>query len=103
MARSGGKGRARASGRSQNAKARKLPCSITHERAKEFAPPGASIWRGLTRGEFCGHLPPYRRVSASWARFGQEGALRETLRLLWSQSLASQGLEEADCPVQGIF
>lgn len=53
LARSQAKGRKPAA-RSQNTKARKMPCSITHERAKEFAPPGASVWRGLTRGEFCG-------------------------------------------------
>lgn len=102
LAKSQAKGRKPAA-RSQNTKARKMPCSITHERAKEFAPPGASVWRGLTRGEFCGHLPPYRRVSCSWARYGQEGSLRETLRLLWRQWLAAQGLGEADCPVQGMF
>jgi hypothetical protein len=82
---------------------RKLPCSISHEDAKQWIPPDSSIWGGLTRGEWHGHCPPYRRTSAPWLRYGQEGALQVVIRALWTQHLDKHGLALADCPIEGVF
>lgn len=35
---------------------------VDQSTAKLFAPHGASIWRGRTRQEWCGHMPPQARI-----------------------------------------
>ena len=55
---------------------------VSQNNAKQFLPEGGSIWRGLTTGQWCGHLPPFRRVSCKWSERGEEGALKEVLRRL---------------------
>ena len=81
-----------------------LTADVTsHETASKFAPPDCSVWRGLTRAEWCGHCPPRKRVQKSWTEYTEKGALREVLRILWKQWLALHGLEVKDCTVQGLF
>ena len=72
--------------------------------AKRFVPDGASIWRSNTRGEWCGHCPPFKRCSESFAKHGNsEQALQSLLRTLWTQKLSKDGLTVADCPIQQLF
>ena len=68
--------------------------------AKQFLPEGGSIRRGLTTGQWCGHLPPFRRVSRKWSERGEEGALKEVLRRLWKQTIVGRGLPDypEGCP-----
>jgi hypothetical protein len=104
-ARTGG-GAAAGRGNKGKAKAqpsKKMPCSISHAQASQFVPPGSSIWRGLTKGIWCGHCPPHKRVQATWAEHGEEGAMREVLRMLWDQHLQKHGLTRADCPFEGMW
>ena len=82
---------------------RRLPCSISHDEAKQWIPPDCSIWRGLTRGEWHGHCPPYRRTSAPWIRYGQDGAMRVVIKTLWVQYLDKHGLSASDCPIDDLF
>lgn len=94
----------RAKAKAKAAPRQRMPSSIPHAEAKGFAPPGASVWRGLTRGQWCGHLPPRRRVSASWFRSGGERqALDEVLKRLWLQFLDLRGLSKEDCPWIGLL
>lgn len=46
------------------------PHHITQQEAKQFCPPQGSVWRSLTRGEWCAHLPEYRRITAPFSRYG---------------------------------
>ena len=43
-----------------------IPDSITQKSAKRFLPPGGQIWCGHKRHEWCGHLPPFSRISYMW-------------------------------------
>ena len=81
----------------------KLPCSIPHLEAKQFVPPGASIWRGLQQGPWAGHMPPFPRCSARWSQYGEEESMRVILRKLWEQHLQLIGEGVSSCPIQGLF
>ena len=81
-----------------------MPPHIPQPEAKRYIPPGAHIWVGYTREAWCGHLKPFKRVSAAFGSSGgSQGALREVLRMLWSDYLFSRGEEQAMCPWAGIF
>lgn len=87
---------------------RKLPKKvpkgqIDHSTGKALAPPGAVVWRARTDGRWCGKLAPYPEVSRSWSRYTEQGALLAMLRELWVQFLTSNGMAEADCPIEGMF
>lgn len=76
----------------------------SQQEAKALLPEGASIWRSLVRGEWCGHLPPHRRVTAPFARHvDSQGALAACLRQLWAQHLEKTGAPLTDCPISGLF
>ena len=68
-----------------------------------LVPPGSHIWRGDNVGCWCGHLPPYKRISCSWSLYGHRESAVLVLRDLWSRFLTSQGLENSACPIQGLF
>ena len=80
-----------------------VPFTILHSEAKDFVPPKSSIWRGLTRNSWHGHREGRKRVSASWALWGESGAMRQVLKLLWGQHLEMEGMEVEDCPFTGLF
>ena len=79
------------------------PGAITQKEAKEMLPPGAYVWHGNYDGCWCVQLKPYPRFSKSWALQGHRGALMECLRYAWRLWLSDNFLQEADCPVKGIF
>ena len=78
---------------------------ISHADAKRLIPPGSSIWRGLTRREWCGHheVSGAIRVRAPWDGLGgQQAALKNVVGRLWRQHLEHWGLPETDAPA-GMF
>lgn len=80
------------------------PSTISQATAKMFVPPSAFIWRGVSRCDWNGHLEPYRRVRATWSKFGEEGAMKEVLRMLWEQHCEKEGLPFPDaCPHKGLL
>lgn len=90
---------------SASAPRRQLPAPghIPHATAKEWAPPGACVWRILTPGAWAGRLPPFGEHSRSWRKYSEEGALRELLRVLWSEWADQHGLEVSEVPILGLF
>ena len=81
-----------------------IPHHCTQPEAKRLLPPGASIWRSLKRSEWCGHYPPYRRVTEPFTRSGSsQNALKACLRLLWRQYLDKFGKPDSECFVDGLF
>lgn len=64
-----------------------MPHHVAQGEAKNYAPPSASVWRDISRGGWCGHLPPGPRVSERFARNGasSDAALRALLVRLWAQ------------------
>ena len=92
------------------AKRRKIVKSIVPDTAmsqadaKGFCPIGGSIWGGWVREEWCGHYPPFARVSCGWNEAGSEHAAQKwVLRALWVQHLFLKGRPLTDCPFRGIF
>lgn len=78
--------------------------TIAQADAATFLPPGASVWRGVQRRNWNGHMPPFPRTSSSWMRAGGEkAALRQVLRTVWGQHCDLQGMSTGDCPVIGLF
>ena len=70
------------------------PSILLQSSVKDFCPPGAHIWVGRTSESWHGHMPPRRRMSASWSSFkdGEQGAVRDVLQRLWYQYAELQGL-----------
>lgn len=80
------------------------PEVLEHSEAKRYTPPGSYIWRHWTAQAWQGRLPPGRIVSRGWAAAGGSNyALREVLVALWRQYCFQEGIEEADCPMVGVF
>lgn len=79
----------------------KLGSQVDQKLAKSLLPPGASIWRGLTRGQWCGHLQPYARVSRPWAG-DESAACLQVIRELWDQFLEMTGQDWSACTVEGL-
>lgn len=80
-----------------------MPSTISQATAKQYLPPGCSIWRGVSRCNWNGHCPGYPRCSAMWAQYGEEGALVQVLQKLWDMWLEQQGLDRSRCLVEGLF
>ena len=75
--------------------------SIPQSDAKKWTPPGASIWKDNTRGGWCGHMPPRRRIGSHEGI--ETASMEKVIRKLWSQFVEIHGLEISDVPVQGLF
>ena len=81
-----------------------MPLMLPQSEVSSYRPPGSSVWRSNTRQlGWCGHLPPFKRVSATNAKYGEEEAPFELLRMLWRQYFFTQGLKPKDCPFTGLF
>ena len=81
----------------------KWPSHVEQSQAKTFIPPGAFIWRGLTKRVWCGHYPPDRRVSAPWdGPGGEQEAVRSVVARLWRSHISHCGLSEDAAPL-GLF
>lgn len=70
--------------------------------ARSLVPPKAYIWRGLTRGQWCGHLPPYRRLSKAWG-VNETAACLWVIRELWRQHIEANALDDTACFVEGLM
>ena len=78
----------------------KLTTTFSQNTAKQYLPEGASIWRGLTSGVWCAHLPPFRRVSCKWTEEGEVQAMKTVITNVWKQNILGWGLPDypEGCP-----
>jgi hypothetical protein len=77
---------------------------ITQAEAKLLLPPGASVWRGVSRGEWNSHLPPARRNTESFHKHGSSAlALKIALQKVWHTHLLQLGLNDTECPIVNLF
>ena len=91
--------------RTANPNAVQVLSFIGQKTAKLFLPQEGtcSIWKA-SRGEWCGHCPPYKRVHSPFDLHGGEGALHNVLQMLWKQHCRLRGLEYPnDCPHAGLI
>ena len=101
-----GKAKAKAKGRGKGKPlsiAMPPPSTIPHADAKKYIPPTSSIWRGVVRGQWCGHCPPYARISEPWRRASEANALLVVVRKLWRQYLEINALGIESCWVENLF
>ena len=79
---------------------RPLPDRIEQHEARQYVPPGASIWRGntLDRETWNGHMAPRKRIFEKLSDHGDAGAMRLILKRLWLQYLELNGLPASECP-----
>lgn len=84
---------------------RQLPdlSTIPHHKVKNWAAPGANIWKNNTTGEWLGRLYPHKTAARSWRKHGEAEALRLVLRHTWAQYCDQEGLDCSECPVAGLF
>ena len=78
----------------------------TQQEAKDFLPPGASIWQSRVRGEWCSHfdVPGQSRNTCAFTKYGgSHGALMAALRLAWRQYLMYTGKDASHCPIKGLL
>lgn len=80
-----------------------LGTHIEQWQAKLFAPFGASVWVDKFAGSWQGHLPPFSRVSRSFRKWTEQGALREVLKSLWQSHCVVEGTPLSECPMKGLF
>ena len=48
-------------------------------------------------------MEPFKRISRSWARYGEDESLRMVLEGLWEQFCEKHGVDKKDCPMRGVF
>ena len=85
-------------------KATSFPLLVGQHDVKQFAPPGARVWRGNIRAEWWGELKPYKCVWSSVDRAGSEReAIKAMLQQLWMLFNVTHGYPKQHCPVSGIF
>lgn len=77
--------------------------SIDQPQAARMCPPTAHVWNNWKGAAWCGHLPGYERVTASWAVFGHKEACLNVLRGMWTRWLDDNDLANSACPVKGLF
>ena len=83
---------------------RLIPGEMDQTTAKKYIPEGSHIWQGVKRPEWCGHVRPFVRITAPYARYGgQHEALLFVLRTMWKQDLFKSGLSYKLCPFEGVF
>lgn len=92
-----GKGGRRAQGKAKTAPAA-LPSSFDQRAVRQFCPPGAHIWKGVTKQNWNGHMENRRRVSANWHDGDEQQAIRTVLRKLWLQYVDIRGIRPEDTP-----
>lgn len=80
----------------------KLESRIEQKQARTLIPAGSYIWRGLTRGCWCGHFPPYVRVSRPWGD-NETVACMWVARQLWCQYIEANALDDSACTVAGLM
>ena len=73
--------------------------------ARQYLPPGSSIWRANTVGAWQCHTPPHARHSEPWSKHNGSShqAMKACVRWAWSHYLADHDLTQDQCPIQGIF
>ena len=77
---------------------------FSHEDIARYAPPGASVWRSRKRAiGWNGHLPPFKRCSATYAKYGEDEAPFVMLRELWKLYCFQEQMDLKDVPVKGLF
>lgn len=78
---------------------------LDQSRAKAYCPPGCSVWRANTRGGWHCHLPPHRRYSCPWSRYGGNSyyALLDVMRHAWKLFLDDHGLPDNHCPIPHLL
>ena len=99
------KGKGKGRGKAAVPKRPQLPKEIgtlSQVAMKAFMPPGSFLWqsRGLS---WHSKVPPFSETSRSWAKYGQENACFRVVKEAWSRHLMCNGMERAECPVEGIF
>eukprot|EP00974_Lingulodinium_polyedra_P003839 360794-Lingulodinium_polyedra.AAC.1 len=67
-----------------------------------LAPPGAHAWGG-NFGSWQGHLPPNKRVSFAWQKYGEPMAAKLVLQALWRQYLDMHHLPDSACWVADLL
>jgi hypothetical protein len=81
-----------------------MPPELDHAELKRWIPPRSSIWRGLKRMEFCGHMPPRRRIQARWSDFAsQSECAKDIIRRLLARDFEIEGIPWPTCLVAGML
>ena len=91
-----GKGKSKGKGKGKGPGIR-LAATIEQSTAKFFLPPNTSVWRGLTRGEWCGHAPPFKRIFERWSDSTERNAMIRVIKRLWQQYAELNQKKFPDC------
>lgn len=76
---------------------------MTQAEIRDLVPPRGHIWRGSLVGSWQCHMQGFSRFSASWHLYGQRESAVMCLRDLWRKYLASESMDLAECPIDGLF
>ena len=93
-------------GEAAAAKEINMPHHIPTEAANLYNPPGSYLWHDNSRGGWCGHFAPYKRLSEPFTKHGgsSQESLKAVLRGLWIQYGHSKGqAAKYLCHVEGLF
>jgi hypothetical protein len=98
-----GRGRGRGAAGAPGGHDPAMPTHVDQANAALLCPPQSHIWRGLNRGEWRGHCPPFQRISEPWSRAGERHAMMEILRRLWHRHCIKDGLTWPEDVPQILF
>ena len=72
--------------------------------AKELLPPNSYLWRSRSVNSWCSRYKKYPiKVCADTAWKSEGNALEACIKHAWSWFLQMHTLQEANCPVKGLF
>jgi hypothetical protein len=82
-----------------------VPLVFPQADVKKYAPPGASVWRGNIRAEWCGHAKPCSRILEKLSNHGNDerATILAMLRRLWVEYNRKEGKPLNSCPIEHLF
>lgn len=76
---------------------------IAHSEGKRFLPSGAFLLKSRGDKAWKSRMPPFKEVSRSWHKHGEEQALFLVILDAWQKWCVVEGVSEAACPMLGVF
>lgn len=72
---------------------------IPQSDGKRYMPPDSYLWKARSERSWRSRVPPFREVSRSWHKFGEDEALFFVVQDAWRKWCTLNGVEEHECPM----
>lgn len=76
---------------------------ISQKDASRFVPEGGYLWLSNSGGSWQAHFNGYKRISRSFAKYGQHESPRLCYVYLWEKFCEHHAIPTSECPLKGVF